>query len=159
MIFRIVLIVMVAFWAKSSYGQKGSLSVKIDKDTMYQDEVIKVEFLLDNITGNFKAPDFEGFRIVSGPNTSSSYSIINGEVNQKKSFTFMLMPLSSGSHQIGSSLLQNNGESIQTDPVDIFVWSTENLKSKNLPKERMYKYESDNKDVNTTPKKRVLKKI
>jgi hypothetical protein len=44
-------------------AQKGSLSIVVDKDTMFEDEVVKVELLLENTQGSYSPPTFEGFRI------------------------------------------------------------------------------------------------
>ena len=156
-------ILISLFFIQSSYSQKGSLTVKVDKDTVYQDEDIKVEFLLDNLTGNFKAPDFVGFRIVAGPNTSSSFSMINGEVSQKKSYTYILVPQSSGPQQIDKAFVQNDEGMVATEPLDIYVLSTENQKADHKARQRTYIYESDNdtkhKESQKQNTKRVLKKI
>lgn len=130
------IILFVALLQNFTIAQSGSFTVKVDKDTMYQDEVIKVEFLLDNLTGNFKAPDFIGFRVVSGPNTSSSFSMINGEVSQKKSYTYLLMPQAKGHQVIGEAYVQNDTGTITSDAVDIYVLDTDNLKSRNKSKQR-----------------------
>ena len=144
-------------------GQKGSLSVKVDKDTLYQDEVIKVEFLLDNISGNFIAPDFNGFRMVSGPNTSSSFSMINGVVSQKKSYSYVLMPEATGDLQIGEAIVSTDDDKLITDPVTVYVLSTDKLSLSSKSRQRIYKYDTPGmtKDTSTKApiKKRVLKKI
>ena len=80
-------LLFLVFTISSLLAQKGSFSVTVDKDTIFQDEVIQIEFLLDNLEGKFVAPDFKSFNIASGPNTSSSFTIINGEVSQKKSYS------------------------------------------------------------------------
>jgi BatD DUF11 like domain len=147
-----------------SHAQQGSFSVKIDKDTMFTDEVVKVEFYMDNLTGNFKAPDFSGFRLAAGPNTSSSMSIINGEVNQKKSYTYILMPDKSGTLVINSAVLKTEDDSIETDPVNIVVLDAENGSDRNISrKQKSFKKEID-RDVSDfktekSKNKRVLKKI
>lgn len=142
-----------------AFCQKGSLTVKVDKDTVYLDEILKVEFLLDNLTGNFKAPDFIGFRIVSGPNTSSSFSMVNGEVNQKKSYSYVLVPQSIGSQYIDAATVQNDDGLVTTEPLEIFVLSTENLRSDHKSRQRTYIYEPDGAKNQKVKSKRVLKKI
>lgn len=158
-----IIIFISIFFANFLLSQNESLTVKVDKDTMYQDEVVKVEFLLDNLTGNFTAPDFVGFRVVSGPNISSSFSMINGEVSQKKSYTFLLMPQTTGLQIVGEATVQNDTGIIKTDAVEIYVEGTENLRSGNRPKQRRYTFESDGNKQATerlkTKPKRVLKRI
>ena len=151
------------FISQVPFSQKGSLSVKVDKDTIYQDEVVKVEFLLDNLAGNFLAPDFSGFRIVSGPNTSSSYSMINGHVSQKKSFSYVLVPQSAGDLLIGRAVVESEDGNLVNDPVELHVLETEKLTTPNKSRQRVFRYDSDGTTKDTTDKatskKRVLKKI
>ncbi|MBK7634338.1 MAG: BatD family protein [Saprospiraceae bacterium] len=142
-------------------AQKGSLSIVVDKDTMYENEVVKVELLLENTQGSYSPPTFEGFRIVGGPNTSSSFTMINGVVSQKKSYTYLLLPEWTGDITIGTASLQTETEEIKTAPVKIFVLKgsgrsekssfNKRFKSDQLP-------ESDTTGKSNT-KKRVLKKI
>lgn len=141
------------------FGQQGSLSVKVNKDTIAKDEVVTVEFLLDNLTGNFQAPDFRGFQVVSGPNTSSSFSMMNGEVSQKKSYSYALVPMDEGNLLIGPAIVENNGNVISTEDIEIYV-SDKYRSNKSGKKDRTFIYESENDSPPKTPKKkRPLKKI
>jgi hypothetical protein len=145
------------------HAQQGSFTVKIDKDTMFADEVVKVDFYIDNLTGNFTAPDFSEFRLVSGPNTSSSMSIINGSVSQKKSYSYLLMADKTGTLQIGSAILKSEGDIIETDPVRIVVLAAEST-DRNIPrKQKTFRKEFDgdvsNSEKQKSPNKRVLKKL
>jgi hypothetical protein len=143
-------------------AQKGNFSISVDKDTMYQDEVVKLEIVLENIQGTYTHPDLGVFRIAGGPNTSSSFSMINGEVNQKKSYTYLLLPEATGRLTIGAASLKTNDGVIQTEPVDIFVMEGSGRSKNSSSHKRIY--ESDQiKDRDTTHKannkKRVFKKI
>jgi len=141
------------------FGQQGSLSVKVNKDTVSKDEVVTVEFMLDNLTGNFQAPDFSGFQVVSGPNTSSSFRMMNGEVSQKKSYSYALVPMEEGNLVIGPASVENNGDIISTEDIEIYV-SDKYQSNKSGMKDRTFIYESGNERAPKTPKKkRPLKKI
>jgi len=159
----IILVAVLLSIVSFAYTQKGSLSVKVDKDSIYQDEVVKVEFLLDNLAGNFIAPDFSGFRIVSGPNTSSSYSMINGHVSQKKSFSYVLVPQSAGDLLIGRAVVESEDGNLTSDPLELHVLETDKLTSTNKNRQRVFRYDSDGTSKDTSgkapSKKRVLKKI
>lgn len=146
-------------YAFGVFGQQGSLTVKVNKDTLALDEVVTVEFLLDNLTGNFQAPDFRGFQVVSGPNTSSSFRMVNGEVSQKKSFSYALVPIEEGNLLIGPATVDNNGDLISTEDIEIFVQNSYKS-SKSSTKDRTFIYgvENDN-EPKTQKKKRPLKKI
>ncbi|MBK9733968.1 MAG: BatD family protein [Saprospiraceae bacterium] len=139
------------------------MTVTVDKDTVVLNEMIKVEFMLDNLTGNFVAPDFVGFQLVSGPNTSSSFMMVNGKVSQKKSYGYILLPTRTGLLKIGSASVEGDGNSIATEPINIQVEASGTERySKNTTK-KSYNYESDSgkdsiPELKKT-KKRVLKKI
>lgn len=141
------------------FGQQGSLSVKVNKDTIAKDEVVTVEFLLDNLTGNFQAPDFRGFQVVSGPNTSSSFRMMNGEVSQKKSYSYALVPMEEGNLLIGPATVENDGDIISTEDIEIYV-SDRYRSSRSSAKDRTFIYDSESNSPSKTPKKkRPLKKI
>ena len=140
-------------------AQKGSLSMSVDKDTLYAGDVIKVEFILDNLTGNFNAPDFKGWSIVGGPATSSSFTMINGEVSQKKTYTYILMPESVGNQEIGQGMVQNENDVITTDPVIIYV-SKEDLHKVAPPQgSKTYRYKQENNIKKPVTQKRLMKRI
>ncbi len=143
-------------------AQKGNFSISVDKDTMYQDEVVKLEIVIENIQGTYTHPDLGAFKIAGGPNTSSSFSMINGEVNQKKSYTYLLLPETTGKLTIGAAILKTDNGVIKTEPLDIFVMEGSGRSEKSSSHRRIY--ESDQiRDRDTTEKantkKRVLKKI
>ena len=115
------------------------------------------------LQGNFIAPDFNGFRMVSGPNTSSSFSMINGVVTQKKAYSYVLMPEATGDQQIGEAIVSTDEDKLITDPVSVYVLSTDKLSPSSKSRQRVYKYDTPGmtKDTSTKApiKKRVLKKI
>lgn len=164
-IFRHVNIFLVAtfflFFFTNTFGQRGSFSISVDKDTMYQDEVVKVEVLIENVDGKYSAPDLSDFQIVGGPNTSSNYTIINGEVSQKRTYTYLLLPSGAGKLTIGAAKLQTQDNNMETEPIQIIVLQGSGVSSKS----GKLTYKSDEiigKDTSTqktTANKRVLKKI
>ncbi len=155
------LAVIFFFYLFDLTTQKGSLSIVVDKDTMFQDEVVKVELLIENTQGRYTPPTFEGFRIIGGPNTSSSFTMINGVVSQKKSYTYMLLPELTGDITIGTASLQTETEEIKTVPVKIFVLEGSGRSEKSSFNKRFKSEQLPESDTTgkTNTKKRVLKKI
>lgn len=145
-----------------TFSQQGSFTVTVDKDTIFQDEMIKIEFLLDNLSGKFKAPEFESFSVVSGPNTTSTISIINGETNQKKSYSFILVPEISGRLVIDQASVATESGVLLSDPIDIYVLETGDRTHQSQSHKRIFKYDNGTKspsDSKLSPTKRVMKKI
>ncbi|MCF8302778.1 MAG: BatD family protein [Bacteroidales bacterium] len=74
---------------------------------------------------DFSPPDFEGFRILSGPNQSSSSSIqiINGKMNRSVNyeFSYWLVAREPGTHTIPPAKVKAEGEAYESNPLTIRV--------------------------------------
>ena len=161
---KFLLIFLVFFTSGATiFCQKSSLTVTVDKDTAEINEMIKVEFLLDNLTGNFIAPDFVDFQIASGPNTSSSFMMVNGKVSQKKSYGYIILPTRTGLLQIGSAHVSGEGNTISTGPIDIVVEKSGPERHSKDRIKKSFNYEPDSgKDSipdSKNAKRRILRKI
>lgn len=142
-------------------GQNGSISVQIDKDTLYLNESVNVEFVIENCGGNFELPGFENLEIIGGPNVSTSLTIINGLKSQKTTYTLRLLPMESGNFEIPAFSINCEGSVIQTESIPIAVLSKEKPGNKSYDAQsQSFKFESkdDSTSINSK-KKRVLKKI
>ena len=74
-----------------------------------------------NGTSNFKAPNFNGFRILSGPNQSTSMQIINGAASGSVTYSYYLQPEGIGKHSIGSASIVYDGKTYHTQTLAINV--------------------------------------
>ena len=112
-------------------GQKFTASTNAEEVLEGYD--FQVTFKLDGAKGNaFQPPSFEGFTVVGGPSTSTSMSIINGRTSQSMSYTYALMPKSSGVKEIGSAAIKVGGNTLRTTPIKINVLkASEKTKSDN----------------------------
>jgi hypothetical protein len=70
---------------------------------------------------NFDAPDFEGFKVISGPNQAYSTTFINGKVSQKQSWSYLLMALSEGVHNIGTAAATTKNGVLKSNSLQITV--------------------------------------
>lgn len=97
-------------------------TVEVSTDSILLGNYFQVKFTLENANGeNFQAPVFEGFQIVSGPNVSSSISIVNGEVSQTASYTFYLEPNDIGNYYIQAASIQAGENVLETTPLQVIV--------------------------------------
>lgn len=75
--------------------------------------------------GNFKAPSIENFRVLSGPNisTSQSYQVINGRMTQSVSvsYVYYLQAYAEGTFEIPPAGLDYDGKEYQSNAVEIKV--------------------------------------
>lgn len=108
----------------SSWGiaQDAVFSARVSSDSILLGNYIKLTFLLENTAGtDFDAPDFEHFDVVSGPNISSSTSIINGVVSQSVRYTYYLSPRDIGEYYITPASIYAAERQLTTEPIAIQV--------------------------------------
>ena len=100
-------------------------SASIERTTVGQYDRFQVDFTFDggdvNSVSNFRPPTFAGFRVLSGPNQSSSMQIINGKVSGSIGFSYILQPSNIGDFTIGSASLDLAGKTYSTQPIKIKV--------------------------------------
>ncbi len=117
---KIVLLVLV-FWSSQLNAQELVFSSEVSTDNITADEVFELTFTISNGDGEFTAPELESFQIVGGPNVQSSIQIINGDMNQEKSYTYYLKPLDIGELTIEPAQLVTDEGIISTPEIQIIV--------------------------------------
>ena len=66
-------------------------------------------------------PSFEGFTILSGPNTSTNIQFINGAMSSSNNYTFYLRPQKEGKFIITAATLEVDGETISSNTIQMTV--------------------------------------
>ncbi len=74
-----------------------------------------------NSIRSFNQPDFKGFKVLSGPNQSTSMQIINGAVSASITYSYYISATSLGSYTIGSASVDFKGKKYSTEPLKINV--------------------------------------
>jgi hypothetical protein len=110
-------------------GAQITFQAKVSKNRMGINERLKVSFEMNKNGDNFTPPQFEGFRVVGGPNQSTSNSWINGKRSFSRSFTYFLNPTRKGKLSIGQATVKIDGAIYKTSPVSVEV--TEAVKTPN----------------------------
>lgn len=94
---------------------------KVSKSKLGINERLRVDFEMNRDGDNFNPPDFEGFRVVGGPNQSVSNSWYNGKRSYSKTYSYFLSPMSRGNFKIGQATIEVEGELYKTLPVAVEV--------------------------------------
>ncbi len=91
-------------------AQNVQFEARADANRVAVGQTFSVFFTLKNADpSNFQAPDFKGFRLISGPSQSYRTSIINGRTSKEVSFSYTLQPTKVGTYTIGpASVTVNN---------------------------------------------------
>jgi hypothetical protein len=101
------------------------LKVAADKNPAIVGEQILIQYTINTKGDNFKAPNFKGLRVLSGPNpsTQSSYSFVNGKSQNTSSttYSFYLKALKEGTYNITPASIKVKGKTINSKPFDINV--------------------------------------
>ena len=94
---------------------------QVSKNSLGINERLRIDFVMNDDGDNFSAPAFEGFKIVGGPNQSTSYLWVNGRKSFEKTYSFYLSPTKKGAFVIKQASIEINGQVYKTNPIKITV--------------------------------------
>jgi hypothetical protein len=80
-----------------------------------------VTYKLEAQGDGFQAPTFENFKVLSGPNQSSSMSWVNGQMSSSISYSYILTPVRTGRFTIPPASIQVGGKRLTSNAVSIEV--------------------------------------
>lgn len=111
------------FFTIVASAQAPKFSVEVSGDTILLGNYFELKFSIENASSNqFEPPSLGEFHLIGGPNTSTSMSIVNGEVSQSSSYTYYLEPKDIGSFTIPPAYVTVGEEQVlETPPIDIMV--------------------------------------
>lgn len=108
------------------YAQDIEFTAKASKTTLGLNQRVRVEYSVNqNGADNFKAPDFNGFKVVAGPSTSVSQSWINGKSSYSQSYIYFLQPSKKGTFTIPGASIVFQGKELKSNSLTFTV--TENV--------------------------------
>ncbi len=151
-------IVSLAFFANLSAQENPSkFTVEISTDSILMGNYFEVKFTLENASGqNFEPPTFEDFKVVSGPNQSSNFTVVNGEMSQSITYTYYLEPLNIGSFYIQPASIETKDEVLETYPVEVFVVPNPDGIKQNLPQREERRHFFDDYFGKPLPKEKMV---
>lgn len=94
---------------------------KLSKKQLGINERLRVDFEMNQDGDNFNPPDFQGFRVVGGPNQAISNSYVNGKRSYSKTYSYFLSPQSRGKFTIGQATIEVDGQIYKTTPINVEV--------------------------------------
>ncbi|PYE83463.1 oxygen tolerance protein BatD [Winogradskyella epiphytica] len=129
-ILKNILIVFLIL-ATSIASAQVKFEAKVSKKTLGVNERLRIDFEMNQDGDNFVPPNFEGFDVVGGPNTSVSNSWINGKRSYTKTYSYFLAPQKRGKFTIKQAIIEIDGESYKTFPITITVTEAVNAPNGN----------------------------
>jgi hypothetical protein len=122
MLQKLVLITLLFF---NSFNFAQSFVATVDNNKVAENDRFQLEFTFEgknlNALKQFNPPSLKDFRVLSGPNQSTSMQIINGVSSSSLTLSYILMPNTTGSYTIGSASIQYEGQTYTTSPIKITV--------------------------------------
>tara|TARA_B100001758_G_C18416180_1_gene619919 strand:+ start:254 stop:2008 length:1755 start_codon:yes stop_codon:yes gene_type:complete len=113
---RKILFILCVFISTVTFPQK--LKVSVDKNPAIVGEQILLQYTIDEKGSNFKSPSFNGLKVISGPNpsTSSNYTFINGKSESKTTttYSFYIKAIKEGTFNITPASIKIKGETINS---------------------------------------------
>ncbi len=113
-----------------------SFIATVDNNKVAENDRFQLQFTFEgknlNALKNFNPPSLKDFRVLSGPNQSTSMQIINGVSSSSLTLSYILMPNTTGSFTIGSASIQYEGQTLTTSPIKITI-----VKGSQKPKEKI----------------------
>ncbi|MEO1263620.1 MAG: BatD family protein [Bacteroidota bacterium] len=120
--FSHVLCLAVLFTLRATSFAQVSFEAYTDAKEVLVNSYFEVTFTIKNANGvDFVPPSFSQFNILSGPNSSTSMQIINGQVSREMGYSYTLQPKKEGKLTIGSASIKANGKTLKTKTITIIV--------------------------------------
>ncbi|HHH50714.1 MAG TPA: hypothetical protein ENK52_07025 [Saprospiraceae bacterium] len=117
-----IILLFSLFLSIQMTAQDVKILVETSGDSVLLGNYIEVRFTIENAKiKEFIAPQFEGFTIVGGPNQSSSFSMVNGDVTSSVSYSYYLEAKDIGNYYIDPASIDTGEEILETKPIEIIV--------------------------------------
>ena len=117
---RTLITTLILVQSLDGIGQ--SLTASVSSDSILIGNYIKLVYTVENIDGDFEAPQLRHLEILSGPNTSSSVQIINGDKTSKTSYSYYIKPTELGTITIPPAYLTAEGNTMETATLELNVY-------------------------------------
>lgn len=118
-----LLFTVLFFYAGFIFGQE--LTATVDRTTVGVNERFQVYFIFEGGSArdvtDFTGPEVTGLSVLGGPNRSTSMQIINGNVSESLTFSYILVGREEGEGTIGSFSVEYKDKIYKTKPLQITV--------------------------------------
>jgi hypothetical protein len=122
-LFLILLGLLTGFSCFAQEEKTSTFFVEAAYDTIALNEQFELKFTLKNgkAIATFELPALEGFQLLAGPMTSQSMSIINGDMTQSMSYSYILQPTSLGVYNILATSIETETGILLSEDIAIVV--------------------------------------
>lgn len=125
---RLALLILVALFTGFYVSGQVKFTTVVNTKDIGRGDYLQIEFYVENARqiDQMTPPEFPGFQVVQGPIQSSGMSVVNGNMSQYKSLSFVLQPVKTGKFTIGGASATVDGKHMQSNSVTINVSASSN---------------------------------
>ncbi len=104
-----------------SNGLAQSFTASVNKTTVPLNQLFTLSYKINATGSSFSPPNLSAFQVVSGPNQSSSMTMVNGKVSQSITLSYKLKSRTNklGKVTIGPARIQSDGKTLKSNAVSI----------------------------------------
>ncbi|MES2131719.1 MAG: BatD family protein [Bacteroidota bacterium] len=147
-----ILILFISSWA---YAQTPAFYAQVSKNKVAVGEAFQIAFTLNGPGNNLVYSNLKDFNILSGPNQSQSMSMVNGNISQSTTISFIISAKKEGKVTIGpASVMANGNQKMESAPIVIEVskgaaqtQSSGQTQTQSQPEANQYSSEISNDDL------------
>ena len=111
-----------------SLGQGFKFTASVSKNNVGVGEQFSLTYSANGSISNFSPPKFTNFKILSGPNSSTSMSYVNGKMSRKESYSYVLAGQKVGTFTFPAASVKSGGNVYKSNPLTIKVAKASNKK-------------------------------
>ncbi|MCD0489277.1 BatD family protein [Pedobacter sp. MC2016-14] len=115
------ILVLLMLWSVTLLAQNIKFTASLSQNTVGTGEAFELSFSVNGNIESFNPPDLSIFRVLGGPNQSSSMTSINGNTTMSMSLGYDLMAVKEGEYTIGAATITANGKTYRSNPLKIKV--------------------------------------
>jgi hypothetical protein len=121
----VLLTFFMVFLPSLAVSQTPRFTLETDRSEVQEGETFGLHIVLENLDGkNLQLPDVAPFKIVQGPATSTSVTIINGKQSASQSYQYVLLATQKGKFTIGSATIKLGSRILKSNTVNVTVTGT-----------------------------------
>lgn len=117
---QIVCPVWILLLLVSVQSMAQNVTASVNRTKVGLNERFEITYAISG-SGEFQYPSFSNFTKLSGPNQSSSVSIVNGAMSQKKSISYILRPKKLGTFTLPKISASIKGKQVTSNEVKVTV--------------------------------------
>ena len=118
---KYILLMCALLWCSLSFGQKAAINASSSRTTVGLNEPFRVTYSTSEANGQFQAPQFKNFQVVSGPYTSQQTQFINGSRSFSKKMTYDIVATKQGVFNLAPATMILDGRVMKSNSLKIEV--------------------------------------